>query len=302
MGSASPSLNYKALALGTVQLGMTYGIANSSGQPSSAVAAMMVGEAWRHGVRYFDTAQDYGASEQVLGLALDRCGGRGEARVISKLSVKAALGSDLANDVAASLQRLGVARLWSVMMHREEALDGDLPTRLMKVQAAGHVEHVGVSVYSPARALQSLRMPSITALQVAANVFDRRMKRAGVFDLAQQMGKHVFVRSVYLQGLATMSAIAAPAGIPHAAEAIAALVRFCAESGVDRRRFAMDHVRWMAPAATLVIGAESVAQVIENCDLLAAGPLEDTLHREWEQRWSDDHAGLIDPRQWRLDA
>ncbi|MEN9561731.1 MAG: hypothetical protein RIQ56_1004, partial [Candidatus Parcubacteria bacterium] len=54
------------LVLGTVQLGMSYGIGNFSGQPSRAQALEIIDRAWEAGIRTFDTAAAYGEAEIVL--------------------------------------------------------------------------------------------------------------------------------------------------------------------------------------------------------------------------------------------
>ena len=53
------------LCLGTAQLGSAYGIANTVGQPTRAAAIEMVQFAVKQGIRWFDTAQGYGESEEV---------------------------------------------------------------------------------------------------------------------------------------------------------------------------------------------------------------------------------------------
>jgi aryl-alcohol dehydrogenase-like predicted oxidoreductase len=76
------------IILGTAQLGMDYGIANRVGQPDQRTATAIIESAWRHGIRHFDTAQAYGASERVLGQALRDLGVSDQAHVASKLSAQ----------------------------------------------------------------------------------------------------------------------------------------------------------------------------------------------------------------------
>ena len=71
------SKQQRRLVLGTVQLGMPYGIANRLGKPSQEVATSIVRTAWSKGIREFDTAQGYGDSETVLGKACVKLGGFG---------------------------------------------------------------------------------------------------------------------------------------------------------------------------------------------------------------------------------
>ena len=55
------------MTLGTVQLGMNYGIANENGQPKEEQSMEMLGAALESGVNSLDTARAYGNSEDVLG-------------------------------------------------------------------------------------------------------------------------------------------------------------------------------------------------------------------------------------------
>ena len=58
------------LALGTVQFGLPYGVANRSGQPPFKVARDILACAIEVGVTVLETAEGYGESEAVLGRAL----------------------------------------------------------------------------------------------------------------------------------------------------------------------------------------------------------------------------------------
>lgn len=60
-------LNISKLTLGTVQLGMDYGIANKSGKPSINEALEILEITVKNGINSFDTASLYGNSEEVLG-------------------------------------------------------------------------------------------------------------------------------------------------------------------------------------------------------------------------------------------
>lgn len=288
------------LALGTAQLGLPYGVANRTGRPDAAAAAAIVAEAWRGGIRWFDTAQAYGDSEAALGAALRAQGLAGDARVITKPDP--ASGPDIARaGLRASLARLGVPALWGVLLHREGRLDewaaGWAPL-FRAARAEGWLAHAGASVYSPARALQALELDGLDALQVPASLFDRRAARAGVFARAAALGKTVFVRSVFLQGLALMEPSAVPPRMAAARRAVALLSDFCARRRLDRARFALAYARRLAPAGVLVLGAETAAQVRRNCALAAAPAVDEEHLREWDRLWPEDDEAFVDPSRW----
>ena len=291
------------LALGTAQLGMLYGIGNISGQPGPNIVSDIIASVWNRGVRFFDTAQKYGTSEAVLGRSFAELSLSRNARVVTKLSMSPEqYGTEsILRSVETSLERLNVPSLWGIMLHQEEELDLWTPSigqALENVKRAELVSRIGVSVYSPKRALQAIEIDGLDMIQVPANVFDRRMKRAGVFERAQKRKKHVFVRSVYLQGLALMPCDSVPIEIPHAQRAVREFRQFCARYQMDCRQFAIDYVRRMAPNARLVVGAETAAQATENCESYQRLPIDQKISDAWTKRWPQDIEAVTDPRRW----
>ena len=208
---------------------------------------------------------------------------------------------DVEAAVAASLARLNVDRLWGFMLHHEEMFerwDEDLGRRLRALRQNGTIGHLGISVYSTEAALRAVATDGIDLLQIPANLFDRRMHGAGVFSTAAERGVRVFVRSVYLQGLALMEVENVPGGIPDAADGVAAFETFCRERGLDRRKVAIDYVAHMAPEAVLVLGAETAAQVRDNCRLVEEQPTPGHLIEEWSTSWPAVQDPFADPRSW----
>jgi aryl-alcohol dehydrogenase-like predicted oxidoreductase len=55
------------LILGTVQLGVNYGINNSEGKPSLAKSFDILNMAYENGIRTLDTAEAYGNAQEVIG-------------------------------------------------------------------------------------------------------------------------------------------------------------------------------------------------------------------------------------------
>ena len=149
------------LVLGTAQLGMPYGIANSTGQPDFDTAVEIVKTAWEFGIREFDTAQAYGESETVLGKVFSSLGISNDVKVITKLDpgLEPHQEQKIKQAVNRSLERLQLPSLYGLLLHREGWVD-NLNQGLEKTLAAlvqdGVVNHLGVSLYTPAKALQVL--------------------------------------------------------------------------------------------------------------------------------------------------
>ena len=74
------------LSLGTVELGLDYGIrpTGADARPDEAAAARLLHRALDLGINYIDTARGYGASEQIIGRALRRR--RAECVLATKVS------------------------------------------------------------------------------------------------------------------------------------------------------------------------------------------------------------------------
>lgn len=259
-----------ALILGTVQLGLPYGIANSSGKPDQRTANALVRAAWERGVTTFDTAQGYGDSERVLGQALRACGADAEARVITKLAPDIPpAASGIESSLHFSRQRLGIPRFYCVMLHREEQLsllDAHVGAVLRQQRASGRITHIGVSVYSPEKALEALRHPLVNIVQIPASLFDRRFEDAGVFAVARERGKSLHIRSIFLQGLLLMQARELPPSLAPLRDALTAFQEACAAADIAPALAALHWMRQRHPEASLLFGAETVEQVRQNLE------------------------------------
>lgn len=292
----------KGLWLGTVQLGLSYGIANQTGQPDIPSANKIITESVSLGYSGFDTAQAYGSSEKVLGECF-ASSSTTVPRVVTKLRPDLDISSESAirEAVEASLDRLRVGRLWGLLLHREEQLaawDGTIGKCLRALVREGTVEHIGASVYSPRMALGACDCDGLDLLQIPASCLDRRMERSGLQKRAESCGVTLHVRSVFLQGLALMDATRVPSGIPSAQAAVATLDRFCSAHHLDRRHFALSYAKRAWPDSGLVVGAETVGQVRENADAFRGPALSECAFVEWETMWSRDEPLLVDPSKW----
>lgn len=288
--------------LGTVQLGLPYGVANSTGKPDFHAALAIVRAAWDGGVREFDTAADYGDSEAVLGRALAELGVAGRAEVSSKTPADWD-GADFAvldRSLDASLKRLGLDRLEHLLLHREHLLDrwDQGPGRcLERVVADGRVRHAGVSVYTPEAARRALELDGLDSLQIPSNLLDRRFERAGVERLARDRGKRLFVRSVFLQGLLLLEPSALPPGLAFAGEAVAAAAALADEFGLTRLEAALGFARQAWPGSGVLFGAETPEQVRENLAAFAREvPAE--LAARARERFPDLPQKLLNPSLW----
>ena len=257
------------LILGTVQLGLPYGIANATGQPDMETALSIVKTAMEGGVAEFDTAQGYGASESVLGQCFERLGCLDEVKVVSKLAMDmdAVSVQALRQSLRSSLNRLRIPRLEGLLLHKEEHLDEwdkGLGQALRTLIEDGLVNNVGISVYSPQAAIRALRAEGLNLVQIPSNLFDRRFERAKVFELAEELGKTLYIRSVFLQGLVFLSSKHTPEHLSFAAPVIKDLEALADRWGLTPHELSLGYARRAYPGTGILFGAETAGQVSDN--------------------------------------
>lgn len=292
-----------SLVLGTAQLGLPYGVANKTGQPNHAMVLEIIRIAWENGIREFDTAQDYGISEDVLGSALSTFGISKEVKVISKIDpelehrdIKVMTGA-----LDKSLEKLHVSSLFGLMLHKEELLyqwQNGLRDILRTFVASGKVRHLGVSVYSPDKALEALRVKEIDIIQVPSNMLDRRFEKAGVFKLAAEKNKQIYIRSVFLQGLILMDSKELPNNMSFARPVIEKIDTLSNRLNLTKHELALGYLKASLPDAKLVIGVDTPEQIMENIKSWKRGPAANLIPLVCEYFDQLDEK-ILNPTLWR---
>lgn len=296
-------------ALGTAQWGGRYGIHNTTGAPEFHDAVEMLEIAQRAGIKTLDTARGYGDSETLIGAALAEAKLEDPFEIATKLdpgiaSTWTTTAQALANtgrSLAKSREALGRDVLDILLFHRFahiEACDGAILRRLLRERENGGLRALGVSAANPEEAFAALRQPEMEVIQVASSLFDQRLSRAGFFAAAREAGKRVFVRSVYLQGVAFMEPAALPAGLRRLEQPLHEV------RGIARALDTTTRDLFLAFAgalenATPVLGCETPEQLRELCAAASAeAPSPATLHRV-AKRIPALPERLLDPSKWK---
>jgi len=192
------------LALGTVQFGLDYGVANTSGKVSRDAVRAIVQRAQQAGMDTLDTANAYGESESVLGHV-----GVQNWMVVTKLPAVPNGCPDVTqwvkSETMAAMQRLGVTGLYGLLLHRPgqllEAIGEELFASLQSLKALGLVQKIGVSIYGPAELDALCGRYAFDLVQAPLNLLDRSLVTSGWAHRLQNEGVEVHARSAYLQGL-----------------------------------------------------------------------------------------------------
>ena len=286
------------LALGTVQFGLDYGVANLSGQVGQSEVAAILNRAAAAASIPLDTAIAYGQSEAVLGRA-----GVKNWRVITKLpplpQEVTAVPGWIDDQIDGSLRRLGITQLEAVLLHRGRDLLGrhgeDYLQALMDMKAAGLTRALGVSVYDPSEldVLWPIWRPDV--VQAPCNVLDRRLVRSGWLDRLNQNKVRVQVRSAFLQGVYCCCHPSVGPKALHPGESSSIVGLRGAMVGVSRRCGARWHLCVsLRGVEFVVVGVDSSKHLEEVLALSAvAEPLPP------DDLFSEDR-DLIDPSRWKV--
>lgn len=201
------------VALGTVQFGLPYGIANQTGQVGRANAKAMLHLAATSGIDTLDTAIAYGESEACLGEA-----GVQAFKVVTKLPAMPEsdldVGAWVREQVGLSLLRIGLSSVHGLLLHRSADLLGDdgpaLWRAMEELRGEGLIRKIGISVYAPSELEAVTSRYRIGLVQAPFNIIDRRLSTSGWLDRLKNDDVEIHTRSAFLQGLLLMPATSLP--------------------------------------------------------------------------------------------
>lgn len=278
------------LVLGTAQWGLPYGVANRIGRVSDITLSQMLREAWRGGIRTLDTAQAYGVSEERIGRLANE-----PWEIVTKLPPDLAGAGDVVPAIQRSLARLGRDSLDVLMLHRPA--HRHIPSvwdHLLEAKHRGITRRVGVSVLSVDEAAREAG--AVDAIQVPASLLDQRLSRTGFFRRSEP---RVFVRSVFLQGIAAMDPAHLPPATRPLAESITRVQDLAKGLGTSvpalLLRYARDRFK-----TEVVVGMETVQQLQENLTAWSAPVLEDDIIQALEERIDPrtQEEAILNPARW----
>ena len=279
------NLQVSEISLGTVELGMDYGIPGRGEhlQPSETDAARTLNCALDLGVNLIDTAQAYGESEAIIGRALKSR--RDEyilATKISSLSWEGYTGRELREQVETSitesLRTLQTDIIDLLYVHNatpELIQRGEIVEILQRAQQAGYTRFIGTTTYGEAAPLAVLKDGHFDCVQVAYNLLDRQFEER-VLPLAKANDIGVVIRSVLLKGALTYRYTHLPDELRELRTVVDKVNSLCGAQSSSLPELAYCFVLAHPAVSTALVGTGRVHELEEivsstGCDML---PLE----------------------------
>jgi aryl-alcohol dehydrogenase-like predicted oxidoreductase len=274
--------NVSEISLGTVEIGMPYGIAQNgeSAPPDEAEASKLLHCALDLGVNLIDTARVYGESEAIIGRALrDR---RDEFVLVSKvLSYQnqgldsAALRDRITSSVHQSLSLLQTDFVDVMMIHSAaiEVIErGEALSTLHELKQQGHIRAVGASVYGEEAALAAIADGGYDCLQVAYSILDRRPEPR-VFQAAERSNVGLIARSVLLKGALTERSRLLPDSLSNLKTAVDRMRALALREKISLPELAYRYVLSQPLPETALVGAASSEELRQVTGFAGRGPL-----------------------------
>ena len=264
--------------LGTVQLGVSYGMANNIGKPSEEAAFKILDTALENGVTAFDIAVHSGSSEEVVGSWLRAR--KVKPVVVSKFKLPEeeplrALEAEIAHT------QTHLPHISGYLYHNADQMakyHGVVRDRLEKMKADNQMDFIGTSVYTCEDIAQFLQLDGLGAIQIPMSVLDTRIIRAGLLQELKKKGTLVFVRSVFLQGMLCMPE--PPEKYAFMKPSLDRMREVAKAEGVSLEQLAVSFIRDLPEVDSLVIGCETPEQVVSNAGLIGGKKLSESAVSE----------------------
>ena len=295
-----------ALSLGTVQLGVNYGINNDGGKPDRSVAMKILDRALAAGVNALDTAAAYGDSEEIIGQWLKTVPMEKQPLITTKLkhldhSSLENLRSDVRRQLEGCKERLGLKTIPVLMLHSFEEYDQDrenVRTVFEELKANGDIRFSGISAYAH-HDYGVIAQSGFDAVQIPLNIFDWRQIENGGLEKLRKSGMMIFVRSVYLQGLVFKDPAKLTPEMEFCRETLEKFRMLCGKYNMTPAQLAISFALSVPGVTSLVLGCEKVEQMEQNAQLLnSCVTLTDAQMQEIKALFknTDDH--VLNPGTW----
>lgn len=259
------------LCLGTVQLGLDYGVLTTAKKPSFEESIGILEKAYSMGIRYFDTAFAYGNAEDILGAFIEKNDLSSKIQVITKLKpnileeYQGDIRDIIRNNLLESLKRLKINKVNGYMLHSPKyVFNPEVLSALSGLKNEGLIEKIGVSIYEVDEALFAVESEVIDYIQIPYNVFDRRLEETDFFQKSKMNKKTIFARSAFLKGVLTLEQELVPDYFNEIKPDIERMDEIFRKNELNKSEGCISFVKNNPDIDYLVIGIDNVKQLSDN--------------------------------------
>lgn len=259
---------FNKLILGTVQMGLNYGINNSLGKISFETSCAILSKAFDNGISLLDTAEVYGNAHQVIG-NFHELNHNIRFKIMTKIPHNVEF--DLIDKkIRAYIDELNVETLEVLMFHSFDSYEKNKKNLsvLEGLVKQGIIKNLGVSVYTNEQIEALLDDDRITVVQLPFNLLDNESTRGNLLCQLKNKEKIVHTRSAFLQGLFFKEAFDTSFIYQELSNEIESIKEIAKEENTTINNLALGYCLVQTNIDNVLIGVDSVKQLEDNLDAL----------------------------------
>lgn len=288
------------MILGTVEIGLNYGINNNDGKPSVEQAYELLDAAKNDNIIELDTAAAYGESEAIIGDF--QADNNFEFLIDTKLPTSIPV-EQYENSLSSSLKKLHTKSLNVLYLHSfEQCKNKQILDFLLDKKNKNIIKKIGISIYEPHEMEYIIdNLPFVDVIQFPFNIFDcHRWLEGDLLKRAKQSKKQLYVRSVFLQGL-IFKAVSDPfIQSLNAGNYIEGINDIAKRYDFTIAEMAYKYVSDLEEIDEILIGCQGRKELLMNVDLIKSDKkISSEMRSELDRLSKDISVEIIDPRKWR---
>tara|TARA_B100000925_G_scaffold190756_2_gene144292 strand:+ start:2969 stop:4345 length:1377 start_codon:yes stop_codon:yes gene_type:complete len=287
----------RKIVLGTAQFGMEYGINNKAGKISEKEIFNILNYSHSKGIRFLDTAESYGNSEEIIG-KFHKINSDKKFKIYSK----GYFGSSnliTSENVERNLSKLKIDKYEGYMIHNFNVLNDNkkLFNQLEKIKKLGLIKNIGVSVYTNENVKEIIDSSFFDFVQLPFNLLDNSKKRKLIIEQAKLAGIRVYARSLFLQGLFFMPKSKLPKKLLPLNKYLDQLKKICMDNKVLMEDLSLNYVLGKNYIDKVIFGVDNLDQLKRNINKVEK---PQTLQCESVDSIDVIEKELLNPVNWKL--
>jgi aryl-alcohol dehydrogenase-like predicted oxidoreductase len=298
-GMTTKENKIKKIFLGTVQMGLPYGINNSTGQILPQEVEVILKEAYLAGITTLDTAESYGDAHRLIGKFHTRNPDK-VFKIITKFPSEDK-SIDFEEKVNQYLKDLSVDNLDTIMFHSFKSYQenrNDLKTWLSeRVDSKFTHCRIGVSVYLNEEIEMLADDEIVSVIQLPFNLLDNDLLRGDTIRKASAKSKIIHTRSAFLQGLFFKEVDDTNGVVKRLKVQLTEIRKIASDYKINLRDLALNYCLAQGYIDSVIVGVDSVDQLSNNLNSLQADVSVELVERI--NRIRIDDIELLNPALWK---
>lgn len=284
------------IILGTVQMGIDYGVNNNKGKISLEESHQILLKAYISGTTTLDTAEAYGNVHKLIG-NFHKNNPRHKFNIVTKVphSIEA---NSIEIKVKEYLEDLGVNSIEILMFHSFDSFKSNQGAvyKLLELKSKGLINHIGVSVYTNEQLEYLVDKDDITVVQLPFNLLDNYSVRGDLIEKLKLKGKVIHTRSTFLQGLFFKKSSAENEIVQKLQSELENLHQLVLQSNCSMEELALSYCLHQKNIDNVIIGVDSVDHLNANLKASSYKIEEDTIQKINSIKIKD--LDLLNPSLW----